>query len=67
MKLPKIKWKLYKPYLFMALDLGFMRFQTQLMRQAVERYAFDYIRLSWRFFKWKGEFNLYKPGYTNER
>lgn len=61
-KLPKINWRPYKPYLFMALDLGFMSFQTQLMRQAYERDAFDYIRISWRLFKWKGEFNLYKPG-----
>lgn len=66
LKLPKINWRPYKPYLYAHLDLGFMGFGTQIMRQAVERYAYDYIRLEWYFFKWKGAFNLYKPGRTNQ-
>lgn len=56
------KLRPYKPYLFLALDLGFVSLYTQVWRQSYERDAFDYIRLEWRFFKWNGAFNLYKPG-----
>jgi hypothetical protein len=62
MKLPKINWRPYRPYLAMHLEFGFMGFQTVLMKQAYERYVYDYIRLEWRFFRWRGGFNLYKPG-----
>ena len=52
----------FKPYLDAHLDLGFVGFHTIIMKHAYERFHYDYIRVSWYFFKWKGGFNLYKPG-----
>lgn len=49
------------PYLRAALELGFMGFRTNLMVRAVDQYAYEYITISWYFFKWSGEFRLYKP------
>ena len=59
-KLPKFR----KPYLDFVFDLGFMHFRTVLMREAIERHAYDYIALQWKFFKWNGQFRLYRPGVT---
>ena len=56
------KLRPYRPYLNAWLDLGFMSFHTELMHHANERYVFNYVVLSWKFFKWGGKFNLYKPG-----
>lgn len=56
------KFKRYKPYLNTWLDLGFMSFHTSLVNRAVDRNVFNYIELDWRFFKWGGKFNLYRPG-----
>jgi len=56
------KFKPYRPYLALYLNLGFMSLGTQLMSYANERNVFNYIMLEWKFFKWGGKFNLYKPG-----
>jgi hypothetical protein len=52
----------YKPYLRANLDLGFMGFHTEIAHHAYEMDAFKYIELHWFFFKWRGDFLLYKPG-----
>lgn len=56
------KRHIYKPYLSVYFDVGFLSLRTDVMHMAYERYAHDYIRLDWRFLKWNGGFNLYKPG-----
>lgn len=56
------KRHVYKPYLAFYLDVGFLRLRTDVMHRAHERDIYDYIRLDWKFFKWAGGFNLYKPG-----
>lgn len=56
------KRRLYKPYLSLYLDVGFLRLRTDVMHRAYERDVYDYIRLDWKLFKWSGGFNLYKPG-----
>ena len=53
---------IYKPYLDVYLDIGLITFRTSVMRQAIERNTYEYIRLEWRIYKWDGGFNLYKPG-----
>lgn len=60
-----MKIKLYKPYLDLYLDLGFVSVRTSLMHQSYERYEYDYIVLGWRLFKLNGGFKLYKPGRDN--
>lgn len=54
--------KPYKPYINAWLDIGFFSFKTEIMHKAFEMYAYKYIEVSWRFFKWSGNFTLYKPG-----
>lgn len=56
--------RIYKPYLSLTFDVGFMAFNTDIWRNPIERDCFDYIMLRWKFFKWNGKFNLYRPGYT---
>lgn len=56
------KFRIYKPYLNASLDLGFFSFQTELMHRSYEMYAYNYIRIHWRLFRWSGSFMLYKPG-----
>ena len=56
------KRRIYKPYLDIYLDVGFMRLKTELWRQSYERHEFTYIMLYWQFFKWSGKLRLYKPG-----
>ena len=53
---------IYKPYLMFYLDVGFLRLRTSVMHRAIERDVYDYIYLDWKFLKWSGGFNLYKPG-----
>jgi hypothetical protein len=52
----------YKPYLEANLDLGFMSLHTEVMHYNFPRDQFNYIVLYWSFFKWRGQFRLYKPG-----
>jgi hypothetical protein len=67
-RMRKIKWpRIYKPYLDMYLSLGFAYLQTVVMNQEVGRDAYTYIGLRWKFFKWDGQFRLYRPGYDYKR
>ena len=56
------KFRIYKPYINAWLDLGFFSFKTEIMHRAYEMDAFKYIEVRWTFFKWNGNFTLYKPG-----
>lgn len=55
--------RIYKPYLRATLDIGFLKLHTEVWSEAFDRDVFNYIRLCWSFFKWSGDFNLYRPGY----
>ena len=57
------KPRLYKPYLDIAFQTGYIDFRTELCRQAIERDEFVYISFFWRIFKWNGRIRLYRPGY----
>jgi len=52
--------KLYRPYLEMNLNLGFMGWETAIMRESYSMNAIEYIMLRWYFFKWNGKFRLYQ-------
>jgi hypothetical protein len=52
----------YKPYLDAHLELGFASFQTEIWHYSIERRQLTYINIRWQFFKWHGQFRLYKPG-----
>ena len=54
-------WHRYKPRVAFYLDLGFLSLRTHIMCIAYERRAYEYLRISWHFFKWRGDFDLYVP------
>jgi hypothetical protein len=58
-----MRWRYYKPYLAVYLDLGFLSLRTDLMHESYESDIYTYILLAWSFFKWKGKIHLYRPGY----
>ena len=50
------------PYLHFVLDLGWIRLETAVLRWNLDRDAFDFVQLRFKFFRWKLAFSLYAPG-----
>lgn len=49
------------PYLYLVLDLGIISLRTTLMYRVYETMYYEYVGMSWKVLKWRGEFALYTP------
>jgi hypothetical protein len=56
--------KIPLPYLHINISIPFFQVATEIMNQSVDRYAFQYITLYVKIYKWIFNFGLYSPGYA---
>lgn len=58
-KQPK-RWTRYLPSIEFYLKIPLISIQTRVMREAVERMSFDYLRIRVMIYKWEFSFDTYR-------
>lgn len=59
MKQPK-KWTRYLPYIDFYLRIPLITIHTRVMKEAMERMTFDYLRIRVTLWKWEFSFDTYR-------